>query len=178
MSRLGKQLIVLPEKVEFSAADGAVTFKGPLGSLTRRFSPRVEIKQTPEGLRLSVERQDAATRALWGTTAAHLKNMVAGVTRGFEKKLLIEGVGFRFAVAGDKVTLNLGFSHPVSWPIPAGLKVTVEKNLMTVNGIDKELVGQFAAEIRALKKPEPYKGKGIRYEKEVIRRKEGKKVVT
>ncbi|MEK7068361.1 MAG: 50S ribosomal protein L6, partial [Patescibacteria group bacterium] len=114
-------------------------------------------------------------RALVGTYASHIRNMLQGVTAGFTKKLLVEGVGFKWDVQGKTVNLALGFSHPVKVAIPEGLTVTADKGALTIVGFDKELVGQFAANIRALKKPEPYKGKGIRYEGEVIRRKQGKK---
>lgn len=177
MSRIGKQLIKIPEKVEVTFAADTLTVKGPQGTLTRTVPPVIVVKIENGEVTFEPKRHDVNTRALWGTCASHLVNMITGVTKGFEKKLIIEGVGFRAAVAGTKMTLNLGLSHPVDLPIPAGIKVATDKNLIIVTGFDKELVGQFAATLRALKKPEPYKGKGIRYEKEVIRRKEGKKVV-
>lgn len=185
MSRIGKQLIKIPEKVEVTFAAGMLTVKGPLGTLTRVIPAVIKVKIDPPAgeagngeVSFEPKRHDVDTRALWGTCASHLSNMIQGVTKGFEKKLIIEGVGFRAAVAGAKMTLNLGLSHPVDLPIPAGIKVATDKNLIIITGFDKELVGQFAATLRALKKPEPYKGKGIRYENEVIRRKEGKKVVS
>lgn len=179
MSRVGKQLIKIPEKVEVTATAGMLTVKGPLGTLSRPL-PEMLTLNIAEGTATFAQpkRDDVATRSLWGTYASHLVNMIEGVTKGFEKKLIIEGVGYRAAVAGTKMNLNLGLSHPVELPIPAGIKVTVEKNLVTVSGFDKELVGQFAATFRSYKEPEPYKGKGIRYDGEIIRRKEGKKVVS
>ena len=115
------------------------------------------------------------SRSLLGTYASHIKNMIVGVTTGYEKKLILEGVGFKSAVSGKSLDLALGFSHPVKVEIPEGLAVTADKNLITISGIDKEKVGQFSAYVRSLKKPEPYKGKGFRYDNEVIRRKQGKK---
>ena len=176
MSRLGKQIIILPEKVSVALEGGVLTVVGPLGSLTRVWPATIVLKINDRELSLAPVRLTLETNALWGTMASHLKNLISGVTAGYEKKLLIEGVGYRAVVAGDQLTLNLGLSHPVRQTIPAGIKVTVDKGTMTISGINKEQVGQFAAEIRALKKPEPYKGKGIRYELELVRRKEGKKV--
>ena len=137
------------------------------------------IKVTVEGnnIILNPVKETLESRALWGTYASHISNMVSGVNKPFEKKLVLEGIGYKSEVRGDKIAFALGFSHPVEMAIPAGLKVTAEKNNITVTGSDKELVGAFAANIRALKKPEPYKGKGMRYENEVIARKQGKKSV-
>jgi len=176
MSRVGKQIIELPEKVEYNRQGNVVTIKGPLGILSREFNPQIEIVKEGNVITLKPIKLNVDTNALWGTVGAHLRNMILGVTKGYEKKLVIEGVGYRAALTGDKLTFNLGLSHPVILPLPAGIKVAVDKGNLTVNGIDKDLVGQFAADIRDLKKPEPYKGKGIHYEGEVIRRKEGKKV--
>lgn len=178
MSRVGKQQISLPEKVECSMASGVLTIKGPLGTLSREFKSDIEIVCADGVVTFTPKRNDVDTKALWGTYASHVGNMVEGVSKGYEKKLIIEGVGYRAALSGAKLTLNLGFSHPVDMPIPEGLKVAVDKNVLTITGIDKELVGAFASQIRALRKPEPYKGKGIRYDGEIIRRKEGKKVVS
>lgn len=177
MSRLVKKPIILPAKVEFSQKDSAVTVKGPLGSLTRAFGHGIAFTPEEGGVKLSAERESLETKTLLGTYASHLKNMVNGVDKGFTKKLILEGVGYKANVSGTKLVLALGFSHPVEVAIPEGLKVTSDKNIVTITGIDKELVGQFSANIRALKKPEPYKGKGFRYEGEVIVRKQGKKVV-
>jgi large subunit ribosomal protein L6 len=178
MSRVGKQIITLPEKVTYSQEGSVVTIKGPLGAISRDFNPAIIITKEGETLKLSPTKQDVDTNALWGMVGAHLRNMVLGVTKGYEKKLIIEGVGYRAALTGTSITFSLGLSHPVVMPVPAGLKVTVEKNVITITGINKDEVGQFAAKLRDLKKPEPYKGKGIRYDGEVIRRKEGKKVVS
>lgn len=176
MSRIGKQAIKLPEKTTCELKAGSITIAGPLGTLTRSLPPRLTFN-FQDGIISVVPKGTATTdRALWGTYGAHLKNMVIGVTSGFKKILLIEGVGYRVAEAGGILKLNLGFSHPVELAIPPGLKVTVDKNQITIEGIDRELVGQFAAVIRDKKRVEPYKGKGLRYHDEVVRRKAGKKV--
>lgn len=175
MSKVGKQIIAIPEKVEVSFVDGVFTAKSATGTLTKTFLPSVEVKINGAEITLVPKNEDGATRALWGTYASHVKNMIEGVTKGFSKKLILEGVGFKSEVKGKELVLALGFSHPVPVAIPEGLKVTAEKNLITISGIDKEKVGEFSAKIRDLKKPEPYKGKGFRYDDEVIRRKQGKK---
>jgi large subunit ribosomal protein L6 len=151
------------------------TVKGPLGTLTKAFRPHVTIVVDANSIQLTPARASLETKALIGTYAAHIKNMIAGVHTFFQKKLIIEGIGFKSEVKGTTLNMALGFSHPVNVPIPADLKVTAEKNIVTISGIDRENVGQFAAQVRAFKKPEPYLGKGIRYSDEVIRRKEGKK---
>jgi large subunit ribosomal protein L6 len=175
MSRIGKNPIAIPAKTQVSVKDGLVVVKGPLGELSRSFAPGVSI--AVEGSEVKVEKTEDTifTRALWGTVASHIRNMIAGVNQPFAKKLVVEGVGFKSAVFGKEVVMHLGFSHPVVMQIPPELTVTAEKNVISVSGIDKEKVGSFAALIRSQKKPEPYKGKGIHYEDEVVRRKEGKK---
>ncbi len=175
MSRLAKKPIAVPEKTEVSVAGGVVRVKGPKGELMRPEHRMVGITMGSEGVVVEKKGNSILARALVGTYASHMRNMVEGVTTGFTKKLLVEGVGYRWEVAGTTLNLNLGFSHPVKVAIPEGLEVKAERSTLTISGIDKERVGQFAANIRALKKPEPYKGKGIRYEGEVIRRKQGKK---
>ena len=175
MSRLGKQKFELPAGVTFSYVKEVVTVKGPKGELTKTFLPNVKIAQEDNALTFEPKKDDLFSRALWGTYASHVRNMVKGVTEGYTRKLILEGVGFKSEVKGTNLELALGFSHPVIVPVPAGLTVTAEKNNITITGIDKEAVGQFAAKVRALKKPEPYKGKGFRYDGEVIRRKQGKK---
>jgi large subunit ribosomal protein L6 len=177
MSRVGKQIIKIPEKTEVTFASGSLKVKGPKGELSRDFKKTITIKIADGQITLTPENDNIETNALWGTYASHISNMVEGVNNQFIKKLLIEGIGFKADVQGQKLILNLGFSHPVIVNIPQGLTVTVEKGVISVTGIDKESVGMFAADIRALKKPEPYKGKGIRYENEIIRRKQGKKSV-
>ena len=175
MSRVGKQQLTIPAGVEVSYPDATMTVKGPKGTLTREFKDNVIITIDNGLITFAPAKDDPFTRALWGTYASHVKNMIIGVTEGFEKKLILEGVGFKSEVRGEELVLALGFSHPVNVPIPKDLTVTAEKNVVTVTGIDKETVGAFTASVRALKKPEPYKGKGFRYDGEVIRRKAGKK---
>lgn len=176
MSRVGKQILSIPEKTSVTVADGMVTVVGPLGTLTKAFRPDIiGIHVADAAVTFDKKTDTKLSRALWGTYASHVKNMIAGVNTEYVKRLILEGVGFKSDVQGTKLNLALGFSHPVSLDIPAGLKVTAEKNLITVSGIDKELVGSFAAYVRSLKKPEPYKGKGFRYDNETIRRKQGKK---
>ncbi|MDP3957924.1 MAG: 50S ribosomal protein L6 [bacterium] len=175
MSRLGKQKLHIPEKTEVKKNGVAVSVKGPLGEISREFKDDIAIEISGQEIALTPARRDQATKALWGAYAAHLKNMMKGVHAPYQKKLLLEGVGFKSEVAGKDLVLALGFSHPVKMRIPDGLSVKAEKNVITISGIDKELVGSFAAAVRAKKKPEPYKGKGFRYEGEVIKRKQGKK---
>jgi len=182
MSRIGKKVIEIPDKTEVSYASGVISVKGPLGTLTKKFKPEIEITIGPSEITLVPKRITLESRALWGTYASHIMNMISGVNTPFVKKLIIEGIGYKSEVkpastqgGGDKLVLALGFSHPVIVPIPEGLKVTAEKNVITATGIDKEVVGEFVASVRSLKKPEPYKGKGIRYEGEKIKRKQGKK---
>lgn len=175
MSRIAKKPIVLPPKTEATYAAGTMTVKGPLGTLTKNFRPNIKIDIANGNITLAPAFESLETKALWGTYAAHIKNMIAGVNAPFEKKLVVEGIGYKADVKGKDLAMALGFSHPVVVPIPADLKVTTEKNTVTISGIDRESVGQFAAKVRAMKKPEPYLGKGIRYSDEVIRRKQGKK---
>lgn len=176
MSRLAKKPIIIPAKTEVTLGDGnVVKVKGPLGELARSFPHAVKVTISGSEITIAIVGTDRTERPLAGTAVAHIKNMIAGVNKPYEKKLLIEGVGFKADAKGDKLNLALGFSHPVVVDIPAGLKVATEKGSITITGISKDVVGQFAASVRALKKPEPYKGKGIRYSDEVIRRKQGKK---
>ncbi len=177
MSRVGKQNIIIPDKTTLTIVDGNLTVKGPKGELSRHFKNSIDIKIAEKQVNLAPARNDLATKALWGTYASHIGNMIEGVNKPFFKKLIIEGIGFKAEVKGKELHLALGFSHPVVVAIPEGLTVVHEKGTLLITGIDKDLVGQFSAEIRSLKKPEPYKGKGIRYDNEVIRRKQGKKSV-
>lgn len=177
MSRIGKQPITIPAGVTVSINDRRVEVKGPKGNLSLELHPRVTLTNAENQLTVSVTDPDLQTdRALWGLTRMLVANMITGVTTGYEKKLEINGVGFKAQVSGKNLVLNLGFSHPIEFPIPEGITMTVEKNVVTISGIDKQLVGETAAVIRRLKKPEPYKGKGIKYIDEVIRRKAGKVV--
>lgn len=177
MSRIGKKIITLPANTELKLNDGLLIVKGPLGELSKSLHPMIEIKVEGNDVTVHPKKLTLESRALWGTYASHLSNMVSGVNTPFVKKLILEGIGYKSEVKGDKIVFALGFSHPVEVAIPATLKVTAEKNNITISGSNKEEVGQFAANIRALKKPEPYKGKGMRYDGEVIRRKQGKKSV-
>lgn len=178
MSRIGKKQIIIPANTEVSVAEGVITVKGPKGTLTREYNPAyVSVEVDGEEVKTAALHENVHSKALWGTYSSHIMNMIQGVNTPFEKKLIVEGVGFRSEVKGNNLEMALGFSHPVVMAIPEDITLTAEKNNLTVSGINKESVGQFAAEIRAKKKPEPYKGKGIRYADEVIRRKEGKKTV-
>lgn len=177
MSRIAKKPIAIPEKTDVNYSAGILTVKGPLGELKKSFRPEITIKVEGKEISLIPVRHSLDILALWGTYASHIRNMFEGVHKLFEKKLIVEGIGFKSDVKGKELHLALGFSHPVMKEIPDGLKVTAEKNVITVSGMDVEKVGQFVAQVRALKKPEPYKGKGIRYSDETIRRKQGKKSV-
>lgn len=178
MSRIGKKPINIPEDVEVDIKENKIVVKGPKGSLKLDIHPFVKVKLENRTIKVSVfDPTDKKQHALWGTFVRLIENMIEGVKRGFEKKLEIVGVGYRAEVKGNLLVLYLGFSHPVKFPIPKGIDISLKKNIITVSGIDKQQVGEVAARIRALKKPEPYKGKGIRYVDEVIRRKAGKKAV-
>ncbi|HNW71498.1 MAG TPA: 50S ribosomal protein L6 [Candidatus Paceibacterota bacterium] len=176
MSRIGKQEIKIPKGVEVTQNGETITVKGPKGTLSRVFRSDITITISADGkIVLNVNRNDKFSKSLWGTYASHIKNMIKGVEVPYQKKLILEGVGFKSEVKGKELVFALGFSHPVIVKIPDGITATAEKNIITISGIDKELVGSFASSVRSLKKPEPYKGKGMRYEGEVIRRKQGKK---
>lgn len=176
MSRVGKQQLAIPANTEVTIANQTVSVKGPLGTLSKSYNDKIiKINIADNTVTFEPLMNDPQARALWGTYASHVKNMIAGVNTPYTKKLILEGVGFKSDVKGNELHLALGFSHPVVVTIPEGLKVTAEKNNITVSGINKEEVGEFTASVRALKKPEPYKGKGFRYDTEVIRRKAGKK---
>ncbi len=178
MSKIGKQPINIPEGVEVKIDGNLVTVKGPKGELKKEIPQEVKVDLIDKELRLSPSsRQSKKTAALWGLSRQLLANMVLGASQGFEKKLELQGVGFKVALSGKDLTLNLGFSHPVIFPAVPGVEFKVEKNIISVSGPDKELVGQTAANIRKIKKPEPYKGKGIRYVGEVVKMKAGKKAV-
>jgi len=175
MSRIGKQVIEIPNGVELTSTDGLVKAKSSKGELTL---------QLPKGLSLVIDGNQASVKVeneadykqnvLWGTNASLVANMVQGVHEGFSKELEVNGVGYKVALSGKKLTLNLGYSHAIDFELPAGIDAKVEKNIITISGIDKQQVGQVAAQIRSYRKPEPYKGKGIKYVGEVIRRKAGK----
>ena len=176
MSRLGKIPVAIPGGVTVTLENGLLTVKGPKATLTREFKNDVEVKIEGDTVTMSPGDTPEA-KALWGTYAAHLRNMITGVTEGFTKVLEIEGVGYRAEVKGKEIVLNVGFSHQVMLEIPEGISAEVVKNVITLTGADKDALGQFAANVRKVKKPEPYKGKGIRYRGEFVIRKQGKKSV-
>ena len=176
MSRIGKQQLSIPQGVDVTVQDGTILVKGPKGTLKRTLHNAVTVTVENGMVSVSVKRpEEKSERSLWGTFAAHIKNMIDGVTKGFEKKLEVNGVGFRVAMQGRDIKLEIGFSHSVVYKVPAEVTATVEKNIITLVSADVEMLGKTASEIRALKKPEPYKGKGIRRKGEYVRRKEGKK---
>ena len=174
MSRIGNQPIPIPAKVEVTLAPGAITVKGPLGTLTRAYGSDLSIETA--GDTLVCKAANEAAKPMHGTLRAMVANMVKGVTEGYEKKLTLVGVGYRAQAAGDKVNLSLGFSHPIVHAMPKGVKVeTPQQTDIIVKGVDKQQVGQVAAELRAYRPPEPYKGKGVRYAGEYVKIKETKK---
>ena len=177
MSRIGKQPIVIPPKVKVEVKGQRVLVEGPKGKLHWDLPRRTSLKVQDGKVMVSREGDDAQAKALHGLSRALVNNMVRGVTDGFVKKLEIQGVGFKAMVQGNKVNMSLGYSHPINYPIPDQIKVTVEENTkITVEGPDRQVVGQVAAELRSFYPPEPYKGKGVRYTDERVIRKEGKTV--
>ena len=177
MSRIGKLPIDIPSGVTITVDQDWITVAGPKGTLKQFTMPGVIVKQEENQVIVTRDSDEAAHRAKHGLMRSLVNNMIVGVSKGFEKKLELNGVGFRVAMAGQGLKFNIGFSHDVNYALPQGVQASVEQNVITVSGIDKQQVGQVAAEIRALKKPEPYKGKGIRYQGEYIIRKQGKKAV-
>lgn len=178
MSRIGKKPIEIPAGIEVKIAGKQVSIKGPKGELFQKVRPEIKVETREGKIFVMVEIETKESKAFWGLTRALLNNMVKGVIEGYEKKLEIEGVGFRTNLEGEDLVLNVGFSHPVKIKAPQGIKFAVEKNIITVSGIDKALVSQTAANIRKVRPPEPYKGKGIRYFGEQIKRKVGKRAAT
>ena len=179
MSRVGKNPIIIPDGVEVKIDNQLVTVKGPKGELSQEINSVVKIEQTEEDgskvITVSVANPtDGKERAQWGTARAVIANLVIGVTDGFSKQLEVNGVGYRVALQGKKIVLNVGYSHAVEFELPEGIDAIVEGNLITISGASKHLVGETSARIRKVRKPEPYKGKGIKYTDEVIRRKAGK----
>ncbi|OGG57661.1 50S ribosomal protein L6 [Candidatus Kaiserbacteria bacterium RIFCSPHIGHO2_01_FULL_56_24] len=175
MSRIGKLAIAIPAGTEVSVTSDAIIVKGKGGTLTRSIHPAVKVAVADSNASVEPANNTRLAKALWGTYAAHVKNMINGVNTPFVKKLQVEGIGYKVEASGKNLKLTVGFSHPVLVAIPEGITAIVEKNVITVSGADKDAVGQFAASVREIKKPEPYKGKGIRYEGEVVRIKQGKK---
>lgn len=175
MSRIGKKEILIPEGTTVDVKDGVVKVVGKLGTLERKFEDIVEVIVKDSAVKITPKDESKFARAMWGTAASHVSNMIEGVSKNFEKKLIVEGIGYKANVKGTSLELAVGFSHLINIEIPLDLTVVSEKNKITVSGIDKEKVGLFASVVRMKKPPEPYKGKGIRYDGEVIIRKEGKK---
>jgi large subunit ribosomal protein L6 len=175
MSRVGKEPIEIPQGVEVTISGREVAVKGPKGQLSRTFHRLVDIEREDSTVRIKPVDDSQKARGMWGLSRTLLNNMVVGVSQGFKRVLEINGVGYRAEVTGDTLKLALGFSHPVEYPLPKGIEASVEKNtVVTLTGYDKELLGQVAATIRAFRPPEPYKGKGVKYAEETIRRKVGK----
>lgn len=175
MSRIGKQLIQIPAGVEVTINGLVVGVKGPKGSLKTELHPHTTPVKEADGVSIKVADETLKSdRALWGLAAALVRNMIVGVTKGYEKKLELVGVGYRVASQGSSLKLEVGYSHPVIFPLPTGISAVADKTFITLTGIDKQLLGETAAQIRRIRKPEPYKGKGIKYEGEYIRRKAGK----
>lgn len=181
MSKIGKKPITLPKDVQVNFNDGILSVKGPKGQLERSISPLISVAVEAEKLTVGPEKGSASTRETatqWGLYRSLIQNMVKGVSEGFHKSLEFQGVGYKAVVKGSDLELSLGFSHPIVYTAPEGIVFKVEKNTIAISGIDRELVGQVAAEIRSKRKPEPYKGSGIRYSGEVIKKKAGKKAIT
>jgi len=176
MSRIGKRKIEIPAGVTVNVENDIITINGPKGQLSTKLVENISVKVEDNSLEVLRANEAIKTKAMHGTTNANISNMIIGVTKGFERSLEIIGVGYRFALKGNTIVISAGYSHPVELEIPEGITVEVPSNTeMTIKGIDKAQVGEFAANIRKVRKPEPYKGKGIRYKDEHVRRKEGKK---
>ncbi len=178
MSRIGKKPILIPENVEVKIKDAEAIIKGPKGEISQNILPQIRVETKEGRIFISQKKDDKNAKAFWGLTRALIANAVKGVTEGFEKKLEIEGIGLKASVEGENLILQMGFSHPVRVKTPEGIKFSVEKNIITISGINKEEVNQIAAKIRKVKPPEPYKGKGIRYQGEHVRRKLGKRAIS
>ena len=175
MSRLGKLPIELPSGTSAKLEQGFIIVKGPKGELKTKMHDLVKVELAEKEIKLTINNQsNGKEKALWGLYRSLIKNMVVGVNDAYSKKLEINGVGYRAAVSGNILTLNVGYSHPVVYDLPEGIKAEVQGNNITISGIDKQLVGETAAQIRKIRKPEPYKGKGIKYSDEILRRKAGK----
>ena len=177
MSRLGKKPILIPQEVEVKLEDGVLNFKGKQGTFVLRVLPYIETELKDGQLSFDIVEENRQAKANLGTIASLARNAIEGVSKGFVKNLRLEGVGFKVSMEGKNLILNVGFSHPVKFESPEDVTISVDKNTIKVEGVSKALVGEAAAQIRRIKKPEPYKGKGIRYEDEVVRRKAGKKAV-
>jgi len=174
MSRVGKKPIEISDKIKISFTDRVLTVSGEKGSLSRTIHPAVNLNIDENSLSVSIDTMDKKTRSLWGMTRALIANMVTGVSQGFERSLEINGIGYRAELKGKNIEFNLGYSHPIDFPLPEGIAANVEKNVIKLSGIDKDLLGYTASTIRSLRPPEPYKGKGVKYAEEYIQRKAGK----
>ena len=176
MSRLAKKPTLVPSGVTVTIDNNRITVKGPKGQIFKDYlASHINVVLEGNEITFSLKKTDVFARSLLGTYASHTRNMITGVTEGYTKKLILDGIGFKVNLSGNSLDMALGFSHPVVIEIPNNLQVSVEKNTIIISGYDKESVGQFAAKVRSQKKPEPYKGKGLRYDTETIRRKQGKK---
>jgi large subunit ribosomal protein L6 len=178
MSRIGKKPIIIPENITVEKKDRRILIKGDKGDFFHLMPEEINIEIKNNEIVLSLKKETKKSKALWGLTRALLYNYIEGLTKGFQKNLELVGVGYRAALEGNQLVLDVGYSNKVKKDIPQDLTVTIEKNVVTISGIDKQRVGEFAAKIRKIRPPEPYKGKGIKYSDEIIRRKEGKKAVT
>ncbi|MEN8252215.1 MAG: 50S ribosomal protein L6 [Patescibacteria group bacterium] len=178
MSRIGQKTIEIPSGVDVTLTGNELTVKGAKGELKMTVHNAVKVKVEDGGVNVEKSHNAQIANSMWGTTSRLIENMIVGVSKGFEKKLELNGVGYRMNLKGKQVDLALGFSHPVLVDIPEGIEVAIDGQIMTISGIDKQAVGQFAADIRAFRPVEPYKGKGFKYEDEHVRRKEGKKAAT
>ena len=174
MSRVGKKPIGIPEKVKITFLDNVLSVQGQKGILTRTIHPDVQLNIDKMFLTVSIDLMDKKTRSLWGMTRALISNMVTGVSKGFERDLEINGIGYRAELKGNNIEFNLGYSHPIDFPLPKGISAKIDKNIIKLMGVDKELLGYTASTMRALRPPEPYKGKGVKYAEEHIQRKAGK----
>ena len=174
MSRVGKKPIEISDKIKITYTDRVLTVSGEKGTLTRTIHPDVIVNIDKNTLAVTIDTMDKKTRSLWGMTRALIANMVVGVSQGFERSLEINGIGYRAELKGKNIEFNLGYSHPIDFPLPEGISANIEKNMIKLSGIDKELLGYTASTIRSLRPPEPYKGKGVKYVEEYIQRKAGK----
>lgn len=174
MSRVGKKPIQISDKIKISYTDRVLTVSGEKGTLSRTIHPDVDLNIEADTLTVTILNMDKKTRSLWGMTRALVANMVTGVSQGFDRALEINGIGYRAELKGNNIELNLGYSHPIDFPLPEGISANIEKNVIKLSGIDKDLLGYTASTIRSLRPPEPYKGKGVKYAEEYIQRKAGK----
>lgn len=177
MSRIGKKPIEIPDGTEVKIEKQKITVKGPQGELSLAIRPEIEVLKKEKKIFVYSKKETKKTGALWGSMRANLANAVQGVNKGFEKKMEIRGIGYRANLEGEDLNLQLGFSHPVKVKKPEGIKFSIDKSIITVSGFDKQLVGEIAAKIRKIRPPDPYKGKGVRYLGEVVKKKEGKKAI-